>query len=259
MRTNPFRSRQTACFLPLCGALVLTVGFLAFADDAKPKPKNVPKKVEAVRFDPIVKQIEGWTVHVDPQMLKGEHSREGARALGMLANHLQRIAILLPEDRLAKMRKLEIWIEHHHPTLGAMQYHPAQKWLTDRGYDPRLTKKVHITHAAELISRKQMLKHPAVILHELAHAYHDQVLGFDDAGIIEAYKKAMKEGLYDKALLFNGREVRHYGATDHKEYFAEATEAYFYHNDFYPFVRAELKRHDPAGYAEMERVWGKVN
>ena len=104
-----------------------------------------------------------------------------------------------------------------------------------------------------------MLKHPAVILHELAHAYHDQVLGFDDAGIIKAYKKAMKEGIYDKALLFNGREVKHYGATDHKEYFAESTEAYFYHNDFYPFVRAELKQHDPVGYAEMERVWGKVN
>ena len=25
-----------------------------------------------------------------------------------------------------------------------------------------------------------MLKHPAVILHELAHSYHDQVLGFDE-------------------------------------------------------------------------------
>ncbi len=29
------------------------------------------------------------------------------------------------------------------------------------------------------------------------------------------------------------------------EYFAEGTEAYFYRNDFYPFVRAELKDHDP--------------
>ena len=37
-----------------------------------------------------------------------------------------------------------------------------------------------------------------------------------------------------------------------------ATEAYFYRNDFYPFVRAELQKHDPAGYAVMERVWGKL-
>ena len=103
-----------------------------------------------------------------------------------------------------------------------------------------------------------MLKHPAVILHELAHAYHDQVLGFDEAEILKAYEAAMKEGNYEKVLLFNGETVRHYATTNHKEYFAEATEAYFYRNDFHPFVRAELQKHDPAGYALMERVWGKL-
>ena len=156
------------------------------------------------------------------------------------------------------LQKIEIWVEHAHPELKAMQYHPDKDWLLEHGYDPRLTKKVHITRAAELISRSQMLKHPFVILHELAHAYHDQFLGFDHPGILQAYKEAMKGGLYDKALLYDSTEVKHYGATDHKEYFSEATEAYFYHNDFYPFVRAELKRHDPRGYAEMERIWGKV-
>jgi hypothetical protein len=30
----------------------------------------------------------------------------------MLANHLQRIAILVPEDRLAKLRKVEFCVEH---------------------------------------------------------------------------------------------------------------------------------------------------
>ena len=104
-----------------------------------------------------------------------------------------------------------------------------------------------------------MLKHPAVILHELAHAYHDQVLGFDDPGILAAYNKAMKEQQIRQGAALHRRKVRHYAATNHKEYFAESTEAYFYHNDFYPFVRAELHMHDPACYAEMERVWGKVN
>lgn len=221
------------------------------------EPGTSPRKIGWI--EPVKRDIEGWTVHVDPKLLEGDHAEEGARALAMLGNHLQRIAILLPEDRLAKMRELEIWIEHGHPELANMQYHPDQDWLVERGYDPKLAKKVHITHASRLLSRKQMLKHPAVILHELAHAYHDQVLGFDEPRILAAYQKAMKEGKYDRALLFTGEEVRHYGATDHKEYFAEATEAYFYHNDFYPFVRAELKRHDPVAYAEMERVWGKVD
>lgn len=230
----------------------------AMADPVSQKPKKAAKKVEAVRFDPVVKNIEGWTVNVDPQMLKGTHAAAGADALKMLANHLQRIAILLPKKQLKEMRKLEIWIEHHHPTLGAMQYHPGAQWLKNNGHDPRLVKQVHVTRAKALLSRHQMIKHPAVILHELAHSYHDQVLGFNDPRIIKAYKKAMAAGLYDKVLLYTGRRVRHYAATDHKEYFAEGTEAYFYRNDFYPFVAAELKEHDPVLYDLMVEIWGPL-
>jgi hypothetical protein len=126
------------------------------------------------------------------------------------------------------------------------------------GYDERLAKKVHITRAANLLSRGQMLKHPAVILHELAHAYHDQVLGFDEPRIVEAYKAAMKKGLYDKVLLYTGDRVRHYAATNHKEYFAEGTESFFYRNDFYPFVAAELEEHDPRLYKILEEIWGPL-
>ncbi|HSP43136.1 MAG TPA: hypothetical protein VLO11_09710, partial [Luteolibacter sp.] len=153
----------------------------------------------------------------------------------------------------------EIFIEHSHPELGNMQYHPGVDWLNERGYDPRLVKKVHIPQATELLSRQQLRIHPAVILHELAHAYHDQILGFDEPEIIKAYDDAMKKGIYEKSLLFNGDTVKHYATTDHKEYFAEATEAYLYHNDFYPFVRAELNKHDPTAFALMEKIWGKTN
>lgn len=229
-------------------SLLVTLALpLVAADKAKPQ-----------HYDPVKKEIEGWTVFIEPKLLEGEHAEMGAKALSMLGNHLERIAILLPEKQLKTMRKLEIWIEHYHE-LGSMQYHPGADWLVERGYDKRLVKKVHIPRAENLLSRQQMLKHPAVILHELAHSYHDQILGFDDKDVLEAYNKAMKEKLYDEALLFTGEKVRHYGATDHKEYFSEATEAYFYHNDFYPFVRAELKLHDPRAYALMEKVWGKVD
>lgn len=228
------------------------------ADSVSKKSAVAAKKVEAVRFDPVVKNIEGWKVNVDPQMLEGEHASAGADALKMLANHLQRIAILLPEKQLKEMRKLEIWIEHHHPKLGAMQYHPGARWLKNNGHDPRLVKQVHVTRCKTLLSRQQMIKHPAVILHELAHSYHDQVLGFDDERIIKAYKNAMAEKLYDNNLLYTGKRVRHYGATNHKEYFAEGTEAYFYRNDFYPFVAAELKEHDPVLYDLMVEIWGPL-
>jgi len=258
MHTKDYLTKRTRCGSLLWCSMVLAACQLAAANDARPSPCCTPEKVEGVRFNPVVQEIEGWTVHVYPQLLEGEHSEDGARALKMLANHLQRIAILLPEEQLAGMQKLEIWIEHHHPTLGAMQYHPNLGWLKSHGHDPRLAKKVHIPRAKNLLSRHQMIKHPAVVLHELSHAYHDQYLGFDDPRFIKAYKRAKAAGIYEKVLLYNGKKVRHYGLSDHKEYFAEGTEAYFYRNDFYPFCRAELAEHDPELHDLLVEIWGPL-
>jgi len=232
----------------------------AFAE-AMPEMEDAQEAApKQTRFDPVIKDIEGWTVHVDPQMLEGVHAEAGGRALTMLANHLQRIAILMPKDRLEEMRKLEIWIEHDSSEFNVEPgpYHPSAGWLIEHGYDARLAKKVHVTRAASLLERHHMLKHPAVILHELAHSYHDQVLGFDEPRIKAAYDKAMKAGLYDTVLDYTGQTVRHYAATNPMEYFAEGTEAYFYRNDFYPFVRAELKEHDPALHDLLEDIWGSM-
>lgn len=103
-----------------------------------------------------------------------------------------------------------------------------------------------------------MIKHPWVLLHELAHAYHDQHLGFDDPRMKEAYRAAKEAGIYENVLLYTGKRTSHYGLTDHKEYFAEGTEAYFARNDFYPFVRAELKEHDPRLHDLLKEIWGPV-
>lgn len=215
---------------------------------------NIPP----VRFDPVARDIEGWKVHVEPALIDGAHREDGARALTMLANHLQRIKILVPAEPLKKLQTLEIWLEHSHPLLKAMQYHPSKGWLVANKHDPRLARKVHIPQARELFSRSQMLKHPAVILHELAHAYHDQILSFDHPDILAAYEKAKAAGTYENVLLYTGKKVKHYGLTNHKEYFAEGTEAFFYRNDFYPFVRAELKEHDPTLHDVLEIIWNSA-
>ena len=249
--TNVALSASMTCF----GLLVWVACSGAVADEMKTEKRET---AAATRFDPVGREMEGWTVHVEPSLLTGEQWEEGALALKMLANHLQRISILVPQDRLAQLQKVEFWVEHAHGELNGMHYHPSRQWLTDRGFDPRLAKKIHITHAAELFSRHQIVKHPAVILHELAHAYHDQVLGFDEPRIEQAFERAMAAGSYQDVLLYTGRKVRHYGATDHKEYFAEATEAYFYRNDFYPFVAAELKQYDPTVYNLLREIWGPL-
>ena len=56
-------------------------------------------------------------------------------------------------------------------------------------------------------------------------------------------------------LRINGREDKAYATNNPMEYFAEATEAYFGTNDFYPFVRAELERHDPELFGLLKKLW----
>lgn len=209
-------------------------------------------------YDPVERKLEGWIIKVDPRLLAEENDAVSRSALEALANHLQRIKYIVPDDRLAKLRVLPIWLELDNPKLANMQYHPDRGWLVKNGHDPRLAKHVHLPRASSLTDPKMWAKHPYVVLHELAHAYHDQVLSFDNSEIIKAFEAAQSRGNYDEVLLYTGQKVRHYALSNHKEYFAESTEAYLGVNDFYPFVRAELKEHDPLMFSLMERFWGVV-
>lgn len=213
---------------------------------------------EKTFFDPVERNIEGWTVKVDPALLGDEHRELGERALKALANHLQRVTYIVPAEKVKQLRMLPIWLELQHPELKSMQYHPARGWLLSHKHDPRLVKHVHIPQADALLDPKMWAKHPYVVLHELAHSYHDQVLSFDEPRVIDTFEAAKQSGTYDQVLLFTGKQAKHYGMSNHKEYFAEATEAYFGVNDFYPFVRAELKEHDPQMFDLLESIWGKI-
>jgi len=223
-------------------------------------PADIPNP--GARFDPMMQEIEGFPVFIEPALLEGEHAEEGRKSLAMLRNHLERIAVLVPEPALSKLRRVGIWIEVDHPRMDVEPgpYHGGQQWLIDNGYDVRMVDCVHVTRAASLLDRHHMLKHPMVILHELAHAYHDQFMedGYNNKLILDAYNNAMQKGLYEEVLDYRGRSVKAYATTNQMEYFAEATEAYFYRNDFYPFLNVELKRHDPVGYELMREVWGDL-
>ncbi|MFK8112913.1 MAG: metallopeptidase [Rubripirellula sp.] len=211
-------------------------------------------------YDPIERDIEGWSVSIDPAMLDGdfpERKQVAENALRALANHLQRVTYIVPADRLKQLREMRIWIDWEHE-LSNMQYHPSRRWLTQNGYDPRLEKHVHIPRAKQLLAASQWAKHPYAVLHELAHAFHDQVLGFDHPAVKDTYDQMKQGGTYQEVLLYTGKKVEHYGLSNHKEYFAESTEAYFGVNDFYPFVRAELREHDPRMFRLMKETWGEV-
>lgn len=98
---------------------------------------------------------------------------------------------------------------------------------------------------------------PWMVFHELAHGYHHQFLdrGFDNAELRAAFERAKESKAYENVLRASGRRERHYALTNPQEYFAEASEAYFGTNDFYPYVRAELREHDPDGCDLLARLW----
>lgn len=218
---------------------------------AVPVPAADPLKPTA-RTD---RDVEGWTVRVDDRLLAAPGDEVGRRALRFLEAKLADIKIVLPADKVKALQQVPIVLDLTHGRLGPMQYHPSAGWLTANGYAADLAKSVHLPRAADVATRRNVREQPWVILHELAHAYHDRVLGFDEPRIKEAFERYKKGGRGDKTLLFDGRRVRHYALTDHKEFFAEMTEAYFGSNDFFPFNRAELKESEPDVYALMRDVW----
>jgi hypothetical protein len=111
----------------------------------------------------------------------------------------------------------------------------------------------------EIANAKNFLKwthdQPWMVLHELAHGYHHQILTYEHKEIKAAYVRAVEAKTYDSVLHIGGQKRRHYALNNPMEYFAEASEAYFGTNDFYPFVRAELKQHDPDMVELLEKLW----
>jgi len=208
------------------------------------------------RIEHEVRQVEGWTVHVDKRLLSGEHEGLGKAVLRLLAEKLYQITRIVPADRLAHLRQVPIWLDLDH-ALRSMQYHPAASWLREHGYDPAMAKAVHIPNARGFLRTIRPPEQPFALLHELAHAYHDRVLGFKYPPIVQAYRRAVASHLYDSVLRRGGRKGRHYALTNPMEFFAEMTEAYLGTNDFWPFVRWELLEADPETYHLLERIWEK--
>src|SRR5205809_149036 len=75
---------------------------------------------------------------------------------------------------------------------------PSAGWLRDNGRDPLMVKGVEFTDVRNFEAETKRM--PNFTLHELAHAYHDQVLprGFGNAEIKAAFERAKASKTYDK-------------------------------------------------------------
>jgi len=202
------------------------------------------------------RSVAGWQVHVSNRLLQQE-GPASTRALELLNTQLKEVVRVVPKPVLTRLQQVPLWFSPEYPGVRpTAEYHPDRQWLCDHGRDPAMAKAVEFTNTR--LFEKETRRMRLFVFHELAHAYHDQVLGFDDAEIQAVYEAAKRSGRYDKVKRWTGEKIteeRAYAMTNAKEYFAESSEAYFGRNDFYPFTPPELKAHDPQMYDLLERLW----
>ncbi|MFZ2641920.1 MAG: hypothetical protein WA117_13050 [Verrucomicrobiia bacterium] len=220
------------------------------AQSIQPKPPLEPWDLVSAYRE---RQIEGWRVLVNQKLDCDEQKKLCDETLKLLGDHLYRVSRVVPAGALAKLRRVPIWVERAHPQHKCMCYHPSPVWLREHGMNPEKAGAVELANAATFL--KWTHEQPWMVLHELAHAYHHKVLGHDHKEIKKCFQRAVASKRYESVLYFNGQRKRHYALNNDREYFAEATEAFFGANDFYPFVRAELKEHDPEMFSLLEKLW----
>jgi hypothetical protein len=204
--------------------------------------------------------IEGWRVLVDQRLLDVNPAAT-EKALNLLTLHLREIVAKVPAPAVTKLRQVTLWFSPKYSNITAKaEYHPGAGWLREHKRKPDMVKGVEFTNIDQFEAETRRM--PNFTLHELAHAFHHQFLadGFENQFIKAAYERAKANGSYENVERWNGTrgpptKERAYAMINQMEYFAETTEAFFSRNDFFPFTREELKRHDPEMHELLAKLW----
>ncbi|MFM7206241.1 MAG: sulfatase-like hydrolase/transferase [Planctomycetaceae bacterium] len=235
-----------------CGAMLAGIAMLAAA---------CAGGRHGLAADPEQRNLRGWTVHVDARLLD-EMPEQTTRALDLLDAQLGEIERAVPAAAVARLREVPLHLSPEYAGVPPRaEYHPDPGWLRDHGRDPAMARAVEFTNVR--IFEAETVRMPNFALHELAHAYHHRVLpqGFDNPAVRAAFERATASGGYDAVERRNGAgrpptTEKAYALTTPQEFFAETTEAFFSANDFFPFTKADLARHDPETAALLARLWG---
>ena len=141
-----------------------------------------------------VREIEGWTVRVDDRLL-GEKpdAATGTRVLRFLEAKLARSRPSCPAERLKDLQRVTIVLDLSCGKLGSDAVSPRCRLAQGSRVSGRPCEVRPHSPAADLPTRRNINEQPWVVLHELAHAFHDQKLGFDEPRIKAAYEKFKTE------------------------------------------------------------------
>ncbi|MDF1739634.1 MAG: hypothetical protein P1U86_10780 [Verrucomicrobiales bacterium] len=243
----------------LIASFIALLGFSLIAQDSPTSSLvELVKNPRSVEPDHVTFDLHGWTIHLHDRFLDDDSGVTG-RALELLNGQLKRVVEAVPAEPLKQLRAVPLWINpEYEGKRGGAEYHGNINWLRENGRNPKMVKAVEITNVKNFPFENRRM--PYLLLHELTHAYHDQILkdGFQNPELKAAYERARGSGTYDSVARFNGNKIikdKAYGMNNPMEYFAESTEAYFGKNDFFPFNREELEKHDPRMCALVGKLW----
>ena len=223
--------------------VLLAAGSLAIAEESVPRE---------------TRDIEGWSVRIHRKLLEPD-AAVTVRAMALLTAQLREIKRVVPAAAVTHLQKVPLWISPEYPGVPPRaEYHPDAGWLRANGRDPAMAKGVEFTNVR--IFEREVTRMPCFVLHELSHAFHDQVLGFENPEVVAAYHHAKAGGGYDRVERHNGAGRpntfdRAYAMANAREYFAENSEAFFGTNDFLPFTRDDLAKHDPEMARLLDKLW----
>jgi hypothetical protein len=240
------------CTLSTCASLLVLTSVVC-AQEPTPQAKERARFIATDQY--TEREVGGWNVHVHRELL-GRRAETGTAALTLLETKLRELQPLLPARALAALQKVPIWLGVDDYEKPNAVYHPSAEWLRTHGYNPDKAGAVELPNAAVFIAWSE--GQPMMVLHELAHAYHHQVLGHGCAELRERFQQVRASGLYE-AVTYGpgGKPQRAYALNNVEEFFAEMSEAFFGRNDFSPFTRDELRAHDLETCALVEQLWNR--
>ncbi|MCZ2343933.1 MAG: hypothetical protein LC104_19360 [Bacteroidales bacterium] len=241
----------------LAGFLTILIGAMAPAFAQSPKRGKGPIAPNVPGYK--AHTIEGFTLLIHDDVLQADTAQFERKPLDVLELELKMITKLMNPKSVNILRRLLIWVKWKEEediasgrpgTPVAVYYGGHQLSMLRDGKHPLKGKTITILRM-DLLTREHQPKTDAgrcVLLHEMAHAVHDQLLGRTNPIIVNTFRQAMERKLYDKSL---------YVSTNEAEFFAELTCAYFDQLHYFPRNRRELKEHDPQTFKLMESVWGR--
>jgi len=183
--------------------------------------------------------VVGWLVALPMELLTTEPLL-AEHLIVQLDSDLNQINALLPENSLDLLRSVRLVVE-----LDAMN--PLGFYSGGWG-------EIHLVRAEGYLALEEYST--ALLVHELAHAWHHLALGWSDPSIQEAYDEAMEAGLYGSPPPeWLHSAVGDYAGRNSKEYFAVLSSAWFLFSHHSPYDREGLLEHDPVGALVVEAAW----